>query len=292
MGKRAAPRGAARLPITAANVHEGNFVVKLNRTFKHQPLRCLKTAGAREKNVVSLAHVQAGRSVARESGRLASRRFFMRVLSCTLIISAAVGTGQAVQQDERGLGVKKTEAPSRDNTKPPAVSPTEQPELVLQTGHASKVDAICFDPAGRLLASGGSDNTIKIWDVGSGRELRTLRGHGAGVAALSFSGDGALLVSGGNDRTVRVWEVAAGRELALLKGQPASIKAVAFHPGGRLIALGGSDNMVRLCGFFSVGRCAPTRRTRGVGCRPRLQSRRTAAGVREPRRNSQALGCL
>src|SRR3989442_3747646 len=56
-------------------------------------------------------------------------------------------------------------------------STTTRPELVLQTGHSKGVNCAVFGPDGRWLASGGSDNAIKVWQVASGREIRALTGH-------------------------------------------------------------------------------------------------------------------
>src|SRR3990172_7661546 len=60
----------------------------------------------------------------------------------------------------------------------PAWAPTEpsRPELVPQTGHANEVNAAAFSPDGRWLASGDDEGTIKLWEVATGRELRTLKG--------------------------------------------------------------------------------------------------------------------
>jgi WD40 repeat protein len=125
-------------------------------------------------------------------------------------------------------------------------SPSEKPELVLQTGHSQKAEAIAFSPDGRYLATGGVDQTIKIWDVATGRELRTLTGHVRAVKAVAFSPDAKLLASGGADGKIKLWEIASGSEVGGLPGHTQAVNALVFSRDGRWLASGGADFAVKL----------------------------------------------
>lgn len=112
--------------------------------------------------------------------------------------------------------------------------------------HPPLVNAVAVSSDGRYAVSGGSDHLARVWDLGSGGELRRLEGHGSGINAVAFSPDGRLLLTASEDRTARIWEMGSGRELRRLDGHGGGVRAVAFSPDGRLALTASADQTARL----------------------------------------------
>jgi WD40 repeat protein len=123
---------------------------------------------------------------------------------------------------------------------------SNRPEIFVQLGHSGQVLTVAFSSDGSLLASGSDDKTIKLWNVASGRELRTLAGHSNAVESVAFSPDGKLLASGSDDKTIKLWDVASGRELRTLAGHGDFVKSIAFSPDGKRLASGSGDKTIKL----------------------------------------------
>ncbi|MDZ8224257.1 MAG: ribosome assembly protein 4, partial [Nostoc sp. ChiVER01] len=72
-------------------------------------------------------------------------------------------------------------------------------EVNTLEGHSSRVSSVVFSPDGKTLASGSDDNTIKLWDISTGKAMKTLTGHSSRVSSVIFSPDGKTLASGSDD---------------------------------------------------------------------------------------------
>jgi WD40 repeat protein len=103
--------------------------------------------------------------------------------------------------------------------------------------------ALAFSPdGGRLLAAGGRDGAVRLWEAATGQEVRTFRGHTAPVSGLTFAVDGKQLVSFAGGGEVKVWDATADPAARTL---PAGSQA-AFGPDGRRLVVAGADGSVAL----------------------------------------------
>jgi WD40 repeat protein len=115
----------------------------------------------------------------------------------------------------------------------------------INKNSASSVSSVAFSPNGKLALSGSWDNSLKLWDINSGQQIRSFKGHSDNVNAVAFSPNGKLALSGSMDDTLKLWEVNSGREIRSFKEHSDDVNAVAFSPDGKL-ALSGSSNTLKL----------------------------------------------
>jgi WD40 repeat protein len=111
-------------------------------------------------------------------------------------------------------------------------------------GHRQAVISLEFSRDERRLLSGARDQTARLWELETGRELAVFPGHRMAVSALAFAPEGGRIATGSWDDTVRLWETATGAEVAAYADHPAAVHAVAFAPDGRTLAvLSGSGEL-------------------------------------------------
>ncbi|KAK3676929.1 hypothetical protein LTR78_003133 [Recurvomyces mirabilis] len=107
-------------------------------------------------------------------------------------------------------------------------------------GHTNGVMCVQFDD--NVIMSGSYDSTVKIWDVNTGEELRTLRGHTSGIRCLQF--DDKKVMTGSLDCTIKLWNWRTGECLRTFQAHTAGI--ITLHFSGRYVASGSMDRTIRV----------------------------------------------
>ena len=138
----------------------------------------------------------------------------------------------------------------------PRVARSPVPEFVLDRtlkGHSGWVTGVAFSADGQRLASGSSDQTVKFWDVPTGKETSTVATKIKEVQALAFSRDGHWLAAENSINTVTLWDATTGREVRKFSSNKplgalgsSWVYSIAFSPDGRWLASGLDDKTIRL----------------------------------------------
>ncbi|HNT11181.1 MAG TPA: caspase family protein [Spirochaetota bacterium] len=153
----------------------------------------------------------------------------LSILICmTLVFSGNRG-------DAQGNAPGNSVAPAPDG---------ERVRMVLQSGHAAKIESVVISPDGNLIVSGSWDGTICMWSR-KGELLRIVSAHAYGVSSVVFSPDGRTIASGSYDKTIRLWDL-NGQLLKTFVGHDGPITSISFSPDGRMVASGSWDKSLRL----------------------------------------------
>ena len=114
-------------------------------------------------------------------------------------------------------------------------------------GHTNQVRAVAFSPSEDLLASGGTDQRIKLWSLSTGDNKLTLLSTAAmNVYSLVFAPSGKWLASGSSDGMVRIWDVETGQRREELSGHTGNVGALAVSPDGKWLASASGTGEVKI----------------------------------------------
>ncbi|HEV3167525.1 MAG TPA: WD40 repeat domain-containing protein, partial [Isosphaeraceae bacterium] len=102
-------------------------------------------------------------------------------------------------------------------------------------GHTEPVYSIAWSPDGKMIVTGGFDNTVRLWDAATRKERQTFKGHDNLVLAVAFSPDGKRILSGGLDKTAKIWDIPPSGPTKELPN-PAGVHAMATSPDGKQAA--------------------------------------------------------
>ena len=132
------------------------------------------------------------------------------------------------------------------------------------SGFDSVVTSAAFSPDGSRIVTASGDNTARIWDAASAKEIAVLRGHGTDIFSLSvhsaaFSPDGSRIVTASQDKTARIWDATRGKEIAVLRGHDSYVNSAAFSPNGSRIVTASGDKTARIWDATSAKQIAVVR---------------------------------
>ena len=113
-------------------------------------------------------------------------------------------------------------------------------------GHQDAVWSAVFSPDGQMIASGGFDRAIRLWDFQGNLIRQPFKGHTDEIWSVAFSPDGQMIASGSSDNTIRLWNLQGELIGPPFKGHTHHIKSVAFSPNGQVIGSGSADKTIRL----------------------------------------------
>jgi WD40 repeat protein len=116
------------------------------------------------------------------------------------------------------------------------------------TSRTSSVTSVAFSPDGNILAAGGVDGAVQLWDVRKRHRIgQPLTRHTSSITSVAFSPKGNILATSSDDNTVRLWNVGTRNQIGQpLTGDNGGVSSVAFSPDGNTLATNSAIGMMQL----------------------------------------------
>ncbi|QDT99086.1 c-type cytochrome domain-containing protein [Gimesia aquarii] len=116
----------------------------------------------------------------------------------------------------------------------------------FENAHSDTVLGIRFSPTGKSLLSGAADKFVKIFDVATGKFVKSFEGHTHHVLDVAWKADESTIVSSGADNVIKVWNIETGEQKRTIKGYSKQVTSISFIGLGANVVSGGGDKTVRL----------------------------------------------
>jgi predicted Zn finger-like uncharacterized protein len=164
---------------------------------------------------------------------------------------------RVLEQVETAAGVSREALETLDRARAALSQRGESVQLLKSP--ESQPHVVWVDSAGRRAVSGDWDGKLRVWELATGKCVRTLEGHRGLVRSLAVDATGRWCVSGGDDDSVRLWNLDASSCIRTLANGTAGVYAVAITTDGRLALAGGKDGRI-LAWDIPEGKCLRTLR--------------------------------
>lgn len=192
--------------------------------------------------------------LANDSSRLREQ---LTKLLTALCLCCAAATGASAERGTTGLH------PERIFTLVDTDDPEDEPAVAT---------AVAISPDGRLVAAGGDDHVIRVWNAETGKRLRRLAGHDDWVRAIQLDMKKGRLASVGNDHAVLLWDLKTGKRIINSQLARGPLTSVSFHPNREQLLTVGFGDALRLFSLSTGSlerhfKC-PCRDTRSVAVSP------------------------
>ncbi|WP_375480438.1 AAA-like domain-containing protein, partial [uncultured Nostoc sp.] len=151
-----------------------------------------------------------------------------REFDALLLAMETAGTLKSLVKDKKSLADYPAYSPLSNLQR--ILSSTNIREQNRLEGHNKGVYSVVFSPDGKTLASASADNTIKLWNLNTGKKITTLTGHSKEINSIVFSPDGKTLASASGDKTIKLWNLDTHKEITTLRGHTEWVNSVVFTP--------------------------------------------------------------
>ncbi|HEX3047563.1 MAG TPA: caspase family protein [Bacillota bacterium] len=119
-------------------------------------------------------------------------------------------------------------------------------EVSIRLGHSAAVGSVTISPDGKYILTGSWDQTLKLWEINTGRQIRNFIGHSDSIMSVAISPDGRYALSGSYDNSLKLWNIKTGKQIRSFIGHSKPVLSVAISPDGIYALSGSSDQTLKL----------------------------------------------